>query len=110
MNQQNEQTIKPVAMDALSIAEFEPLRHQEFTILFSAQQKEEAVLADIVPLTGYTTLPRKPFSILLQTSQQKQYFPQAIYSVFHPALGKMEMFLVPLGAKQGGMQYEAVFS
>jgi hypothetical protein len=53
---------------------------------------------------------RKPFSILLQTMQKDHYYKQAIYSVEQPALGRIEIFLVPVGCNEKGMQYEAVFS
>jgi hypothetical protein len=36
--------------------------------------------------------------------------PQAIYPVKHPALGTMEIFLVPVGPVQGGIGYHAVFT
>jgi hypothetical protein len=36
--------------------------------------------------------------------------PQAIYSVSHPELGTLEMFLVPIGPFAGGDGYEAVFT
>jgi hypothetical protein len=36
--------------------------------------------------------------------------PQAIYPVTHPALGMMEIFLVPIGPLQGGSGYQAIFA
>jgi hypothetical protein len=39
-----------------------------------------------------------------------QLLPQAIYSLEHPTLGTLEMFLVPLGPSANGMRYEAVFT
>ncbi len=36
--------------------------------------------------------------------------PQAIYPVRHPALGVMEIFLVPIGPLQGGSGYQAIFA
>jgi hypothetical protein len=40
--------------------------------------------------------------------------PQAIYPLEHQALGRMEIFLVPIGpdprGKRKGMQYEAAFN
>ena len=36
--------------------------------------------------------------------------PQAIYPVKHPALGTMEIFLVPIGPASGGNGYHAVFT
>jgi Domain of unknown function (DUF6916) len=40
----------------------------------------------------------------------KPILPQAIYRLDHPAMGALEIFLVPLGPKDGGMCYEAVFT
>jgi uncharacterized protein DUF6916 len=34
---------------------------------------------------------------------------QQIYRLEHSALGLLEIFLVPLGRKEGGLRYEAVF-
>ena len=36
--------------------------------------------------------------------------PQRIYTVAHPALGEMELFLVTLAADAEGTRYEAVFT
>jgi hypothetical protein len=36
--------------------------------------------------------------------------PQKIYPLEHEALGKLEIFLVPIGPDEAGMCYEAVFS
>ena len=38
------------------------------------------------------------------------FLPQAIYPIAHPALGTLEMFIVPLGPMLGGNGYEAVFT
>ncbi|HEU4633865.1 MAG TPA: hypothetical protein VFS22_07770 [Flavisolibacter sp.] len=104
-------TIKAhVALQLLRITDFEAYEGQCLTIRFGPGEAESAKLAQVVQLSGYSTLERKPFSILLQTSQLTTYYPQAIYPVEHPDLGVMDIFLVPVGFKDGGMQYEAVFS
>ena len=36
--------------------------------------------------------------------------PQAIYPLTHPALGMMEIFLVPIGPLAGGNGYQAIFT
>ena len=36
--------------------------------------------------------------------------PQSIYPVTHPALGLMEIFLVPVGPLSGGVGYQAIFT
>jgi hypothetical protein len=38
------------------------------------------------------------------------WLPQAIYPVKHPALGTMEIFLVPTGPLAGGNGYQAIFT
>ena len=40
---------------------------------------------------------------------QGAWLPQAIYSIRHPSLGMMEIFLVPVGPLAGGNGYQAVF-
>ena len=34
------------------------------------------------------------------------FVPQATYPIEHPALGKLELFIVPLGPKKDGNSYE----
>lgn len=38
------------------------------------------------------------------------FLPQAVYPLQHPVLGALDLFLVPLGPKDGGNSYEAVFT
>ncbi|MDP3689941.1 hypothetical protein [Bradyrhizobium sp.] len=38
------------------------------------------------------------------------FLPQAIYPLQHPALGTLELFLVPVGPVPGGNGYHAVFT
>jgi hypothetical protein len=98
------------ALDRLCAADFQPYIGKDFSIRFSAGVTETAQLENVLELTGYSGLERKPFSIVFQTAQQTTYYLQAIYSVEHPAFGALLIFLVPLGIKGKGMQYEAVFS
>lgn len=56
---------------------------------------------------------KEPFSLLF-LGPARPILPQAIYPLEHPALGKLEIFLVPIGpdprGKQSGMRYEAAFN
>jgi hypothetical protein len=47
---------------------------------------------------------------LLFVAPAGSWQPQAIYPVNHPALGTMEIFLVPTGPLSGGNGYHAVFT
>lgn len=98
------------ALQSLTAADFQPYLGQDFLVDFPGAAGTVSQLAEVIQLPTHPGLERKPFSILLQTDQLTFYYPQAIYTLHHPALGSLSLFLVPLGAKGRGMQYEAVFS
>jgi hypothetical protein len=47
---------------------------------------------------------------LIFVAPKGPWLPQAIYPVTHPALGTMEIFLVPVGPMLGGNAYQAIFT
>jgi hypothetical protein len=49
------------------------------------------------------------FSLVFRSSAPG-HLPQGIYRLDHEAMGAMELFLVPIGPRGGGMCYEAVFN
>jgi hypothetical protein len=49
------------------------------------------------------------FSLIFRSGTQA-HVPQAIYTLRHPALGEMDVFLVPIGPDDVGMRYEAIFN
>jgi hypothetical protein len=53
--------------------------------------------------------PRKPFALHFQ-GPISPILPQHTYSFAHPALGAFEMFIVPIGPRDRGMIYEAIFT
>lgn len=53
---------------------------------------------------------RQAFSLLFR-GPAEPILPQAIYPLENTSLGRLEIFLVPLGPDgEGGVRYEAVFS
>ena len=99
-----------VALQLLTAADFHAQVNKDFFIHFSNEVIATAQLDKVVELPPYSDLERKPFSILLQTTQKKHHYQQAIYTIEQPALGTMQIFLVPVGCNETGVQYEAVFS
>ncbi|VIO67140.1 hypothetical protein CI1B_20040 [Bradyrhizobium ivorense] len=65
-------------------------------------------LAKVDP-AGNSGRPGGAFSLLF-AAPRGQWLPQAIYPVQHPALGVMEIFLVPIGPLADGNGYQAVFT
>lgn len=51
----------------------------------------------------------EPFSIVFR-GPKDSLLPQRIYRVSHPEMGEHDIFLVPIGADEEGLRYEAVFN
>ena len=91
----------------LSIGDFEP--HLNATFEMDAP-------GGIVPLklvqaasAGQAMRKGGAFSLLFQ-APGGPFLPQATYPLRHPALGTLEIFLVPVGPVPGGNGYHAVFT
>jgi hypothetical protein len=52
---------------------------------------------------------RRPFSVIFR-GPSEPILPQSIYQITHEKLGKLDLFLVPVGQDKQGMQYEALFA
>jgi hypothetical protein len=100
-----------VALQLLNVTDFQPCIGSDFVIYFSDEVTGIAQLEKVVPLPRYDVVAeRKPFSITLQTTQNSRKYQQRIYTISHPALGTMDIFLVPVACTEKGLQYEAIFS
>jgi hypothetical protein len=95
------------SLDALTAADFEPHRGAGFGL--AAAGGEIALRLVEVNRAGPALRAGGAFSLLF-VSDPGPFLPQATYPISHPALGTLELFLVPLGRKHGGNGYEAVFT
>ena len=96
-------------------ADLAALRIEDFSALAGAGFELRAD-AGVVPLklakvdpAGNSGRPGGAFSLIF-VAAQGPWLPQAIYPLAHPALGVIEMFLVPVGSAFGGNAYQAVFT
>jgi hypothetical protein len=91
----------------LSVGDFSP--HLETMFDMHAPGGNIALrLADVAP-GGESRRSAGAFSLLF-VAPAGPWLPQAIYPLEHPALGTMEIFLVPIGPVPGGNGYQAVFT
>ncbi|NUQ24058.1 MAG: hypothetical protein HUU34_08900 [Saprospiraceae bacterium] len=98
-------------LDTLQITDFQPYLNQTLPVRFRQPEATlPAELIDVSELVSHPGSPRPPFSIILRTSQQGEYYQQAIYTLLHPVKGELDIFLVPLGADEKGMRYQAIFN
>ena len=93
---------------ALTVGDFSP----HIDAIFGAQVADGVVplkLAKVDP-AGDSGRAGGAFSLIF-VAPKGPWLPQAIYPVKHPALGAMmEIFLVPIGPRQDGNGYQAVFT
>lgn len=70
----------------------------------------EFVLVEARPLpAGGPQAARQPFSLLFRNGAAL-LFPQQTYSMSHPRLGEVAIFLVPIARERDGFLYQAVFN
>ena len=104
-------------LEKLTIDDFSKFLQHTFQILTEAGGEEsadaslKAVLVEVTQLRERQENENKrvPFSIVL-LGPSEPVLPQQIYSLKHEVLGRVDLFLVPLGPDKGGMLYEAVFT
>ena len=53
---------------------------------------------------------RQAFSLLFVAGPDAPALPQSLYRLNHVRMGALDLFLVPIGPKNGAMQYEAIFN
>jgi len=97
----------PKTIAALTVTDFEPLHGADFHL---AAPKGEFLLklAEVRHL-GTALREGGAFSLVF-TAPPGPFLPQAIYPLTHPELGTLELFIVPLGPKDGANRYEVIFT
>jgi hypothetical protein len=94
-------------LSALTADDFEPRSGETFR-LATPNGALELKLVEVRRL-GPALRAGGAFALTFQ-SAPGPFLPQATYPVGHPELGTLEIFVVPLGPKNGGNQYEVIFT
>ena len=98
-------------LDRLTVADFAPHVGKTFEI----ETGETRVAAELAWARNVGEEPpsesgrRRAFSIALRTAPDVR-LSQRIHAVQHPALGRLEIFLVPVQPDARGNLYEAIFN
>ena len=102
-------------LDKASSATFQPHVGERFQLTPQEGEPLEAVLSSCEetpfgsPEEWAERVERVPFSLMFHV-ESAHTAEQQIFSLRHPELGEFELFLVPLGADEQGMRYQAVIS
>ena len=97
----------PKPVSDLNVEDFEPHRGQSFRITANGQALD-LKLSEVQRL-GTALRAGGAFSLMFLAAAGPS-LPQAIYAIDHPALGTLELFVVPLGPKDGSNRYEVIFT
>ena len=92
----------------LNLQTFAACLHSVFQIQVPGHDPVPVELADAAERSDSPRL--EQFSLIFH-SAAGVYLPQAIYQMDHEKLGRISLFLVPLGPHEGrGMDFQAVFN
>ena len=95
------------SLASVTADDFEPHKDQTFK-LAAASGEVELKLVDVQRL-GHAHRDGGAFSLQFR-SAAGPILPQSIYPLHHPTLGALELFIVPLGPKDGANRYEVIFT
>jgi hypothetical protein len=87
--------------------DFAPRLNDDFR-LRAGEAEVGLTLAEVRRL-GTAVRPGGAFSLLF-VAKNGPPLRQAIHALSHPVLGRLDIFLVPIGPVAGGVGYEAVFT
>jgi len=97
-------------LSILTFESFGPHVNSAFSLDLGATSVEltltEATKQVVRPFPGMV---REPFSLIFRSSSQV-VLPQRMYPFRHEAMGKIDLFIVPIARDVRGVVYQAVFT
>jgi uncharacterized protein DUF6916 len=101
-----------IMLQDLTTASFEAHLGTPFRVHFGGESPMEVVLHEVKPHEPHPGTRTQPFSVYFFQEAPRPILPQSIYPMEHEAMGRFEIFIVPVGPhpQRKGMLYEAVFN
>ncbi len=105
-------------LEKLTIEEFSKHLNNKFNIQYETGKGETDIIgsmeAELVEVSKLGERQadedqRQSFSVIFR-GPVEPVLPQRVYSLEHEGLGKLDLFLVPIGPDEKGMLYQAVFT
>jgi hypothetical protein len=105
-------------LEKLTIEEFSKHLNHKFKIQYETGEGEADIIgsmeAELVEVSKLGERQadedqRQSFSVIFRGPFEPE-LPQRVYSLEHEGLGKLDLFLVPIGPDEKGMLYQAVFT
>lgn len=98
-------------LDRLTAADFEPLAGVGFTAAPPGRAQIELELVEVRTLRGPPAAQtgRRSFALLFR-ARTADHLPQGTVALAHDRLGRLDVFLVPVGRDADGLLLEAIFN
>jgi hypothetical protein len=96
-------------LHVVTVENFAELVGDRFALNAGPDATLDLELIEANPLGGRPGGGRAPFSVLFR-GPSAPVMPQRIYALAHQTLGSLDLFIVPIGPRDGGMVYEAIFT
>ncbi len=101
-------------IDKLTSQDFSAYLNHSFRIQNGPAQPLDLELIQVTDLGSESNsaqaAARQPFSLVFRGPTSDSYLPQRIYTLEHERMGRLDIFLVPIGPDKQGMRYEAIFN
>jgi hypothetical protein len=99
------------ALDQLQSSDFRPHLHQNFRVRPDGMEPLDLELIDVSELDAAgSERGRRPFALHFLGPISQQYLTQGTFALEHAQLGRLQIFIVPLGPENQRMRYEAIFN
>ena len=99
-------------LDALTADDFAPHIGTAFRVVADEGDARELTLTELTRFPPQLGAPRfESFSLMFSGARGESPLQQRIHALEHPQMGRLELFLVPVGPGPDGIpRYEAVFN
>ena len=96
---------------ALTKEQFDNIKDKSFEIAFNPEEVSKCELIEVKGINSFTLKEgqSEPFSIVFETKSDLVY-DQNTFMVKNADLDEFPLFLVPIGADEKGVRYEAIFT
>ena len=88
---------------------WQPYLSESFNVSLATNQSLTLQLIEVSSLGAKSNTRREPYALLFRGPTQP-VFAQSTVELEHSSLGRLALFLVPIGPDDQGMRYEAIFT
>jgi hypothetical protein len=95
-------------LDRITVGDFDGIEPGALKLTIGDHQCEPKIL-EVKEHFPHALRSETPFTLTLATPLEWR-FPQGVYTLEHPRLGALALFMVPIGPCAEGMRFEIVFN